>query len=120
MKRMSVALAIYAVLGTSAACAGTQGGETSVPVYDATQVAHDRYTIIRRIGIDGWQSAFRVRAHENMDSARTAVITEAARMGADGVVNLTCFDQTERVFRRSGYFCYGNAIRVKNERKVVK
>jgi len=34
-------------------------------------------------------------------------------VGADAVVNLTCFDRTDALFDPSGYFCYGNAVRLR-------
>jgi len=84
-----------------------------VPIYDATQIALDRYVVVRRLGVGGWHSAFRIRGHRDLESARQALLNEAGRLSADGVVNLTCFDQTDRVFSPAGYFCYGNAIRIK-------
>jgi hypothetical protein len=45
-------------------------------------------------------------------------VNDAARRGADGVINMTCFDQTDRIFHRAGYYCYGNAIKIKNERAL--
>ena len=90
-------------------------GQTArtVPVYDATQIALDRYTVVRRLGITSWESAFRVRAHRDLESAQSALFTEAAIFGADGVINLICFDKTDRVFNPAGYFCYANAIKLK-------
>jgi hypothetical protein len=106
------ALAIAASTLTGGA-AVAQTASAAVPVYDSTQIALDRYTVIRRLGITGWESAFRIRGHGDVETAQRAVLTEAARFGADGVINLICFDQTDRIFRPAGYFCYGNAIRLK-------
>ena len=94
-----------------AAAAQTAGG--SVPVYDSTQIAFASYSVIKRVGVDDWSSSFRIRGHQDLAGAQQAVIGEAARVGADGVINLTCFDQTDRIFKPAGYFCYGNAIRLK-------
>ena len=85
----------------------------ALPIYDATQIALDRYTVVRRLGIAGWESAFRVRGHNDLKGAQHALLDEAARFGADGVINLICFDQTDRLFNPTGYFCYGNAIKLK-------
>jgi hypothetical protein len=99
---------IAAALAGAAHAAG-QG----VPVYDATQIALDRYTVVKRVGVQDWQSAFRIPGHRDLESAQQAIVNEAARAGADGVINLTCFDQTDRIFNPAGYFCYGNAIKLK-------
>lgn len=85
----------------------------AVPIYDSTQIALERYVVVRRLGVEGWQSAFRIRGHGDLDGAQRALLTEAARFGADGVVNVTCFDQTDRIFNPAGFFCYGNAIKIK-------
>jgi hypothetical protein len=104
-----------AALALAPLCAGASAQSPAgvVPVYDATQVAYDRYTVVKRIGVGDWRSALGIRAYGDLAAAQGAVLSEAAQAGADGVVNLTCFDQTDRVFRPAGYFCYGNAIRLK-------
>jgi hypothetical protein len=89
------------------------GDAVAPAVYDATQLAFERYVVVKRVGIDDWRSAFRISGHPDLASAQQAVLSEAARAGADGVVNLTCFDQTDAVFKPAGFFCYGNAIRLK-------
>lgn len=101
------------MLGATGAAAAGEQAAGSVPVYDATQVAFDRYTVVKRVGTDDWQSAFYVPGHRDLETAQQAVVSAAARAGADGVVNLTCFDQTDGIFKRAGYFCYGNAIKIR-------
>jgi hypothetical protein len=106
------------------ACAAFAGGAFAapspdrVPVYDATQIAHDSYVVIERIGVESWRSAFGIGGHRDEAGARSAVLAEAARVRADGVVNLHCLGQTDGLFNSSGFYCYGNAIRLKNERRV--
>ena len=103
-----------ATLGFIAASAFAQPTRAdAVAIYDSTQIAFDRYTVVRRLGITGWESAVRIRGHGDIESAQRAVLGEAARFGADGVINLICFDQTDRVFRPAGFYCYGNAIKLK-------
>lgn len=102
---------IAALIGSSAFAQPPATG--GVPIYDSTQIALDRYTVVRRLGITGWESAVRIRGHGDVESAQRALLAEAARFGADGVINLICFDKTDRIFNPAGYFCYGNAIRLK-------
>ncbi len=97
--------------GIAGATAAAEQG--TVPVYDATQVAFDRYVVVKRVGIDDWRSAFRIKGHPDLAAATQAVLNEATRAGADAVINLTCFDKTDALFNPAGYFCYGNAIRLK-------
>jgi hypothetical protein len=107
----SLFFAALAAIGTTAVA--QPPGTGTVPIYDSTQIALDRYTVVRRIGITGWESAFRIRGHADVESAQRALLAEAARAGADGVINLICFDKTDRIFKPAGYFCYGNAIRIR-------
>lgn len=108
-------LATLVVAATAAlsAAAPSYAATQRITVYDSTQLALHRYTVVKRIGVEGWESAFRIRGHATLDAARQALLNEAARVGADGLINLTCFDQTDRIFKPAGYFCYGNAIKVK-------
>ena len=115
MKVMRSTISLVAAIALAPAFAGasTQGPASTVPVYDATQVAYSAYIVVKRIGVGDWRSAFGLGGHASLEAAQSAVVAEAARAGADGVTNLTCFDQTDRVFRSAGYYCYGNAIRLK-------
>lgn len=110
--RLLTAVVIAATAALSAA-APSYAATQRVTVYDSTQLALHRYTVVKRIGLEGWESAFRIRGHATLEAARQALLDEAARVGADGLINLTCFDQTDGIFKHEGYFCYGNAIRVK-------
>lgn len=108
-----LAAVLVAATAALASAAPSYAATQRITVYDSTQLALHRYTVVKRIGLEGWESAFRIRGHETLDAARQALLNEAARVGADGLINVTCFDQTDRIFNPAGYFCYGNAIRVK-------
>lgn len=107
-----VATVTALVLGSAWPALAGQSPPT-ITVYDSTQIALDRYVIVKRIGIHGWESAFRIRSHASLEAAQQALANEAARSGADGLINVSCFDQTDRIFKPAGYFCYGNAIKVR-------
>lgn len=90
-------------------------------VYDATQVSIDRYTVVQRLGLPlNWRSTFRAPVYSDEASARSAALAEARGSGADAVVNLYCLKQGDSLFTRAGYYCYGNAIKLKNERRVAQ
>ena len=112
------------VLGSvlALACTGAlaQAVGNPVPVYDSTQIAFDRYTVVKRIWVEGWRSAFWIPGHRDEAVARQALLDEAGRLGADAVINLKCLDRTDDLFKRPGYYCYGNAIKLKNEVRVMK
>jgi uncharacterized protein YbjQ (UPF0145 family) len=85
---------------------------SALPVYDSTQIALDRYTVIKRLGVQGWRSGYYIPSYADAASAVQAVLEEAARLGADGVVNLYCLNRSDR-FRGEGHYCYANAIKLK-------
>ena len=104
-----LALASVAASLSSVSLAGER-----VQVYDSTQIALDSYTVIKRMGVSDWKSAFRIAGYSDEAQAREALLAQAAQVGADGVVNLHCLSQTDRVWNPAGYYCYGNAIKLKS------
>ena len=87
-------------------------GKTAVAIYDSTQIALDSYTVIKRLGVQDWRSAFSIRAYNDAAAATAALLSEAERLGADGLVNLHCLGHGDRP-NGVGYYCYANAIKVK-------
>ena len=117
--KLLCAASVAAILGCASVCASAQSDSTRMlPVYDSTQLALDSYTVIRRIWVEGWRSSFGVPHHRDEKAARGALLDEATRAGADAVVNVYCLGQTDALFNPAGYYCYGNAIRFKKERRV--
>jgi hypothetical protein len=102
-------MAALAILFSAASAAQTR---PAVPVYDSTEVALERYTVVRRLGVQGWRSGYYIPSYADATSAAEALLEEAARLGADGLVNLYCLDRSDRL-RGEGYYCYGNAIKLK-------
>ena len=103
----------FVALNSVCASAGVSA-PSAVPIYDATQVALGGYVVVERVGLRGWSSAFSVPGYATEDEARGAVLGDAARLGADAVTNLVCMSQTDRLFKPAGYYCYANAIKLKN------
>ena len=93
---------------------------TPVPIYDSTQIALSRYTVIKRLWVEGWKSSFWVGGDRDEATARQALLDQAARLGADGVINLYCLSQTDAVFSPKGYYCYGAAIKLKPDSTALK
>lgn len=107
-RTLSFAVALL-TLGTARAFAAPQ----PVAVYDSTQIALGSYTVIKRMGVSDWRSAFRIVGYGDEAQAREALLAQAAQAGADGVVNLHCLSQTDRIWNPAGYYCYGNAIKLR-------
>ncbi len=109
--RITLVVTIVAALSVNAAAAQPDVG--TVRVYDSAEIAFDRYVVLKRLWVEGWRSAFRIQGHRTPEAARQALMSEAARLGADGVVNLSCFDRDDSIFWGRGHYCYGSAIRLK-------
>ena len=104
------AAAITILLALVPAHASTDG---PIRVYDSTEIAFTRYQVLKRLWVQDWKSAFRVGGHNDVAAARAALLHEAARLGADAVVNLYCLDRTDGILNSSGHYCYGNAVKIK-------
>ena len=109
---------VLTALSASLAPAARAAVPDPFPVYDSTQIALGSYIVIKRLWVEGWRSALGVPHYRDEKAARAALLDEAARVGADAVVNLFCLGRTDALFNPTGYYCYGNAIRFKKERRV--
>ena len=107
-----VLIAGFLALHAVCASAGVSS-PSAVQVYDTTQLSLGSYVVVERVGLSGWRSAFNVPGYPTEDEARGAVLARAADAGADGVTNLVCMSQSDGVFTAGGYYCYANAIRLK-------
>lgn len=114
MKSLNVLRAVLAVVLGSTACAGAQEPLTQAPLrtFDATQLPPDRYTVVRRIWVDSWRTAFDVPMHAESSTALAQLTNEAVRAGADALTNVVCLNDEGGWFRR-GYFCYGLAVKLR-------
>ena len=122
MRIPSSKLSALAALCVLSACASAPQGDAQKPVPDITiystgQLPSYRYEVVRRIWVDSWRTAFRAPTYPTQDEAIASMKTEAARVGADGIINLVCLDQGRSRWLSTNtdpaILCYGNAIRVK-------
>lgn len=81
-------------------------------VYEAGELAPGRYEVVGRLWVDGARSAFSVPAHADAAAAVSELKTEAARRGADGLVNVACFTDGGTLWG-GPHFCYALAVRRK-------
>ena len=105
-----------------ASCAGAglaQGaappGASDVRVYAIGELGISGYEVVSRLWSDSWRASFRVPTFPTAAEATAALQAEAARRGADGLINVSCRDQSPgRWLSRDApaYLCYGLAIRV--------
>jgi hypothetical protein len=104
---------VVSFISLDLACAQSTESPAAVRVYDATELAMGRYSVIKRLWVESWQSAFEIRTHATAAAGTKALIDAAAALGADGVVDLTCIPSSSSLLSKPGYRCYGNAIRLK-------
>lgn len=82
----------------------------AVRVYDATELALQRYTVVKRLWAGTWHSSFWVPSYDDAPTAVRALTEKAADLEADGVTNVHCVSESEGA---GGFFCYGLAIKLK-------
>lgn len=109
------ALAADASVEPPAEVLGNVATKAQVKDYEAGTIAPGAYTVIDRISVARWRSAFDVPAYADQASARRALLNEAARIGGDGVVNLHCIESAGpgAGVALGGHYCYGNVIKLK-------
>lgn len=111
MIRTRIAVALLAMLVTLGAPAARAEPAASVRVFDAAELTLDRYEVLERLWTGTWRGSLWIPRHEDASHAIAALTAKAADLGADGVINLHCVN--DRGGWRSGYYCYGLAIRLK-------
>lgn len=114
--------AIFAV-SLCALCAGAALGQSNVEqrapqlrTYTVGEIDGTPYEVVGRLWVDSWHSAWWLRTFPTQAEAVAALHTEAARRGADALLNVYCFDQGRRwawaTKAEPSFLCYGLAIRV--------
>jgi hypothetical protein len=120
--RRSLLSALFAgATCTVAGCATTAQGDVEkraaeVKVYKARELANYQYEVVSHIWVDSWRTAFWTPTYPSEEEAVASLRAEAARLGADGLVNVACFDAGGSTWFRSDkptLQCYGNAVRVR-------
>jgi hypothetical protein len=113
--RYVVVTVLAAMLGAAALSSAMAQGGAGPRVYQVGEITLDRYTVLERIWVESWRtfSVFDVPKRADEPGAIAALREEAARLGADGIVNLHCVNDGGGFLSRSGHFCYANAIKLK-------
>ena len=102
-------------------CSGASVGQSDVAtpqlrMYGFGDLVTTRYEVVSRQWGDAWRSAFWVPTFATREQALAALQAEAARTGADGLLNVYCLDQSRAKWFSStepAFLCYGIAIRVR-------
>jgi len=112
-----VAGAVYALCtGAGIAQGDVEQRAPQLTIYAFGEINMSRYEIVGRPWVDSWRSAFWVPTFPSEEQAVAALQTEAARRGADGLLNVSCLDQGRWKWSSNtepAFLCYGIAIRVR-------
>ena len=84
--------------------------------YTFGEITFGRYEVLGRLPVTSWRSAFWVPTYPSEEQAVAALQTEATRLGADGLLNVSCLDQGGSTWFSSpqpAFLCYGIAIRLR-------
>jgi len=112
-----VAVAICVFSGcASAPQSGVDRQGAEVKVYEPEQLAQDQYEVVRHLWVDSWRTAFWLPTYLTDGEGIASLQAKAARLGANGLINVSCRDQGHAIWSRSrepAILCYGNAIRVR-------
>jgi hypothetical protein len=94
--------------------AGQRAGD--LKIYTFGEVNMSGYEVVSRLWIDSWRSAYSAPTFPSQEQAIAALRTEAARRGADGLLNVSCLDQGRWQWSSNtepAFLCYGIAIRTR-------
>ena len=112
-----VAVAVCVLSGcASAPQSGVERQGAEVKVYEPEQLAQGQYEVVRHLWVDSWRTAFWLPTDSSEAESIASLQTEAARLGANGLINVSCRDQGHSIWswsREPAILCYGNAIRVR-------
>ena len=109
----SIVCAVCALGGCATA---PQEPVAEIRIYKPAELPITPYESVGHVWVDSWRTAFFPPTYPSEDEAVRALRAEAARLGANGIVNVVCLDQN--VPRKSAnaepaILCYANAIRVR-------
>jgi hypothetical protein len=91
-------------------------GPTEIKFYNMSELAGNRYDVVGYLWVDSWRTAFQLPMYPTEDEAMGALRAEAARLGANGLLNVVCMNAGRSRWFQSkepAFLCYGNAIRIR-------
>jgi hypothetical protein len=123
---MKFRISRYSALAAVAVCvlsgcagaprSGVERHAADVKFYEPEQLAQGQYELVRYLWVDSWRTAFWLPSASSEAAGIASLQAEAARLGANGLINVSCRDQGHFMWSRSrepAILCYGNAIRVR-------
>ena len=87
-----------------------------IRIYRTAELSDAPYESIGHIWVDSWRTAFFPPTYSSEDEALRSLRAEAARRGANGLVNVVCLDQNaprKPASEAPAVLCYAYAVRVR-------
>jgi hypothetical protein len=100
----------------SAPKSGVEKQAAEVKVYQPDQLLQGQYKVMRYLWVDSWRTAFRLPSYSSEAEGIASLQAAAARLGANGLINVSCLDQGRSIWswsRKTVILCYGTAIDVR-------
>lgn len=115
----TISRAAAAVLAAAlAGCAGIEAKD--VVVYGDAQLKQGRYETVARLWVETWRARFWTPAYTSSEDPVAALQSKAARLGANGLINVACYgDKGFMSLWWESFNCYGKAIKV-SEPDVIR
>jgi hypothetical protein len=112
----SIACFFVVVSGCSSVPQGDiESRAAELRVYKTAELTGTNYESVGHVWVDSWRAAFYPPTYPTEDEAVRSLRAEAARLGANGIVNVVCLDQNvpkKSSTAEAAILCYANAIRV--------
>jgi hypothetical protein len=100
----------------SAPKGGVERQAAQLKVYEPDELVQGQYEVVRYLWVDSWRTAFWLPSASSEPEGIASLQAEAARLGANGLINVSCRDQGHFMWswsREPSILCYGHAIRVR-------
>lgn len=100
----------------SAPVNGVENPPHQVKVYGPGQILQAQYENVRYLWVESWRAAFWLPNSSSEAEGIASLQSEAARLGANGLINVACIDQGHFIWswsRTPSILCYGHAIRTR-------
>ena len=120
MTAACVAAAMLVVSGCATAPPAGQAAPldpAAVKVYEAAQLAQNRYSVVKRLPLESGRANFSLPTYLTRDDGIAALKADAARLGANGLMGVACYDQGQFALfggnKEPRLICYARAIQVR-------
>lgn len=88
----------------------------TVKVYEAAQLAQNRYSVVKRLPVESAQAKFSLPTYLTRDDGIAALKADAARFGANALMGVACYDQGQFALfagkKEPRLICYARAIQL--------